>query len=227
MATFTLSGSVQFIPKLVDGAVTWTDSVSSGTVLSSGTGSGQANGYWSGTLTVATGGAVTIDLTALAYSLFGGTGTVAFATVKHLVLINQSAGVSLTVGPGTSNGWSQMSGAILGKSGIIVAHSPVTGLPVTSTSKTLKVTSTDASVTLAGSIASGSATVAGLSSTANLAAGMSVTGTGIPANTKISAVTSGYTVTLTANATATNASASLTFQWPSAVVNVYVAGVLQ
>lgn len=61
----------------------------------------------------------------------------------------------------------------------------------------------------AGAITSGSATVTVTDAT-NLLAGMSITGTGIPADTLVSNVV-GTTVTLSKNATATNAAAALTF----------------
>jgi hypothetical protein len=56
--------------------------------------------------------------------------------------------------------------------------------------------------TMNGTTASGSPTVTGLSGTAGMAAGMSVSGTGIPAGTTIAAVASGTSLMLSANATA-------------------------
>lgn len=61
-----------------------------------------------------------------------------------------------------------------------------------------------------GSITSGSPTVTAITTT-GLSVGMSVTGTGIPANTTISAIVSRTSITLSANATATTAGVSLTF----------------
>lgn len=60
-----------------------------------------------------------------------------------------------------------------------------------------------------GAISNGSASVTVTDAT-NLAVGMSVTGTGIPADTLVSAI-SGTTLTLNKNATATNATAALSF----------------
>ncbi len=65
-------------------------------------------------------------------------------------------------------------------------------------------------VTVAGTLASGSDVVTGLSSTSGLAVGESVTGTGIPANTTIVSVDTSTQVTLNATATA-SASENLTF----------------
>ncbi|MEK7951356.1 beta strand repeat-containing protein [Luteolibacter soli] len=61
-----------------------------------------------------------------------------------------------------------------------------------------------------GSTTSGTAIVTGLSSTADLVAGMTVTGTGIAANSTISSINSATQITLSANTTATG-TPSLTF----------------
>jgi hypothetical protein len=61
-----------------------------------------------------------------------------------------------------------------------------------------------------GNLVSGSATVAAMSSTANLQIGMALSGAGIPANTTILAIGVG-TITLSAPATATQTKAALTF----------------
>jgi len=63
---------------------------------------------------------------------------------------------------------------------------------------------------LTGSISSGSPTITLPSFSSFIEAGLVVTGTGIPTNTYVVSA-SGLTVTLSANATATNATASLTF----------------
>ena len=66
-------------------------------------------------------------------------------------------------------------------------------------------------VALIGVITSGQATVTGLSSTSGLVTGMGVAGVGIPAGATILAITGATTLTLSANATATNIVAALTF----------------
>lgn len=63
---------------------------------------------------------------------------------------------------------------------------------------------------LSGTTTNGANTVTGISSTANLVVGMSVTGSGIPANTFISTITSSTAITLTNNATA-SATVSITY----------------
>jgi large repetitive protein len=67
-----------------------------------------------------------------------------------------------------------------------------------------------AALTLVGNTTINSATVTGLSSTAQLAVGMQVSGSGIPAGTTILAINSASSITLSANATATG-SPTLTF----------------
>ena len=70
---------------------------------------------------------------------------------------------------------------------------------------------------LTGSITTGSAIITGISSdTSTMDVGMLVTGTGIPAGATILSIDSSSQITLDSNATATNASASLTFKTPDA-----------
>lgn len=67
----------------------------------------------------------------------------------------------------------------------------------------------ESSLIITGNTVSGSPTVSNLSTTANVYPGMSITGTGIPGSTTISSVGS-TTLTLSANASATNTGVSLT-----------------
>lgn len=77
--------------------------------------------------------------------------------------------------------------------------------------------------TITGNRTSGSKIITGLASTTALRSGQSVTGTGIPAGTKIDTVDSGTQVTLTANATSgTSTPTSLTFQ--TVILNVTLNG---
>jgi hypothetical protein len=82
----------------------------------------------------------------------------------------------------------------------------------------------------AGTLASGSPIVTAISSTTTLAAGMAVSGTGIPANTIINTVDSATQITLNANATA-NGAQTLTFaaitqlvlkQGPASAGNLFI-----
>lgn len=225
---FTMSGSVQTGLRLVDGSAELSDRLSVQTSLASGTGANQANTYWAGTFTIPAGDDETINLLSLAVAAFGATGNTGFASVKHLAIRNQSANVILTVGPGVTDGWDQIGETVLGKSGLFVVHSPVAGLATTGTSKTITIASTDSVTTLDGDTTSGSATVSGISSTSALAAGMTVTGAGIPAGAKIASITNGTSLVMTASATATSGSGgeSLDFAWPDASVAVYIAGII-
>lgn len=225
MATFSMAGVVQLSPKLVDGTFSWTNSVANQLTLANGTASGQADAYWDGQLSIASGATATLDLLSLAFSGLGATGTVALASVKMLAVVNSSANVAITAEPGASNGWDQWGATEIGKSGSVVMFSPVAGLPVGATSKTIKLTNNGTVTTLTGNTTSASAVVSNLSSTTGLAAGMAVSGTGIPSGAKILSVTNATSVTLTANATANGTGVSLAFQWPAAVVGVYVAGI--
>ncbi len=79
-------------------------------------------------------------------------------------------------------------------------------------------------VTLAGNTTSGSITVSGLSSTAQLAVGEAVTGAGIPAGDTIAAIASATSITLATAATATATSVSLTFTPTTTIPVSYTAG---
>lgn len=223
--SFTMSGTIQFTPKLVDGSATLSSNVSRLLTLVNGTASGQADAYWQGALTLGPGDDETIDLFALAFSALGGSGTVSLASVKLLVVANDSANVDLTVEPGASNGWDQFGGAYVGKGGTMVLYSPVAGLPVGGSAKTVRILNNGTVATMDGDTTNASANVTGLSDTSGLAVGMLVIGTGIPAGAKIASITNGTSLVLTANATATDTDVSLDFQWPDAVVSVYAVGV--
>ena len=66
-------------------------------------------------------------------------------------------------------------------------------------------------VVLTGTTVSGDATITALSSTANLFAGMEVSGTNIPTGTTVSSITNSNTLELSANATGSATGVSLTF----------------
>ena len=85
-------------------------------------------------------------------------------------------------------------------------------------------------VTTNGNTTNGSAVVTGLADTSQFVVGMTVTGTGIPANATIASINSASQVTLSANATATNTGVSLTFKLADGVYDVFGfsnAGVLK
>lgn len=226
MATsFSMSGSLQFSPRLTEGNAGLSANVGRTVQLANGTGSGQANGYHNTTLSIAAGASTTIDLRSLSVSLLGATGTLALAAVKALVVLNLDEQTGITVAPGTTDGWAHIGTTPLGAASSLVVTSPVGGIATAADSKTIKFTNTDAVHSLTGNTTSGSAAVTGLSSTASLEVGMLVAGTGIPANATVATITSGTAVTLSANATATGTAVALTFQRPAASVEVHVAGV--
>lgn len=225
MSTFSMNGVLTVTPKWIDGPAVLTDQTQVQLLLGNGTGDGQADAYWSNTLTLASGADATLDLTALSVSSFGTSGTLYLAAVKSLGIVNGSANVRLTVEPGAANGWDQLCGLYVGKGGTMFWHAPADGLPTSGTSKTIKITNNDAAVSLAGNTTSGSPTVT-MADTTGIAVGMLVAGTGIPSGAKIASVIAGTSVALTANATATGSSVSLSFRWPDAEVKVFVAGIL-
>jgi hypothetical protein len=98
--TFTLTGALRLVSSWQDDLTltTVTDAATVQRTLSiaSGTGAGQADGYWRDVRTVATSATDTIDTTALPLSVFGTSGTLNLATVKLIYVRNQSATVTLT-----------------------------------------------------------------------------------------------------------------------------------
>jgi hypothetical protein len=226
--SFRMTGFVQFAGTLASGNAALSDSVSLPTNLADGTASGQANGYWSDIVTLPASDDHTIDLLSLAVSAFGLSGTTGFASVKHLLLQNTSDQVALTVQPGDVDGWDQIGVTAVGKSGIMVLHSPVAGLAVGGSAKTVKITNEGTVTTLTGDTTTGSGanTITGLSSTSGLTVGMTITGTGIPAGAKIASITNGTSLVMTADATAIGTGVSLDFAWPDAEVRIYIAGIL-
>lgn len=225
MSTFSMNGVLTVAPKWIDGTAMVADPTQVQLLLGSGSGSGQANAYWSTALTIAAGDNTSFDLSALAVSQFGTTGTLNVAAVKSLGIVNGSSHVKLTVEPGASNGWDQLCGAYVGKGGCMFWHAPVDGLPASGSSGVVKITNNDTVVTLSGDTTSGSAVVT-MADTTGVEVGMVVSGTGIASGAKVASIVAGTSVTLTANATATGTGVSLDFHWPDAVVKVFVAGVL-
>jgi hypothetical protein len=226
MATFSMQGSVQIVSRLVDGAATLAANANRSLVLSNGTGSGQANGYHTETLSIAAGQTSTIDLRALAISALGATGTLALAAVKQLLVMNHSEKTAITVSPAATDGWANIGGSIpLGVSGTLSITSPVGGIATSASSKAVTITNGDTVHSLNGNTTSGQTAITGLSSTASLEAGMLVAGTGVPAGATVTSITSGTAVSISAAATATGTAVALTFKRPNAVVEIHVAGV--
>jgi hypothetical protein len=225
MPTLVHNSCVQVRSVYSDGDLVISRDTTLRTDLVHGTASGQANGLWFGSLSLAAAAATTLDLRALTSTILGGTVTTGFSAVKQITIGNASTGATLTVDAGSTNGWSQVTAFLLGASGVSVSYAPVDGLPTTSASKTLRITNNTTAVVTAGNTTNGSTAVAGISSTSSIAVGMAVSGTGIPAGTTVTGITSSTAVTLSAAATATGSAVSLTYQWVASV-DVWIVGVL-
>jgi hypothetical protein len=156
-----------------------------------------------------TGLAVGQPLTAAGIPM-GTTITAVGATAPYTVTMSQPATASSVVTPtGTVTAGSATITNVTSLSGVIVGQA-ITGPTVSFTAIT---TSASASLTKVSSTASftaittsGSPTLTSVSSLTGLAVGQVLTGAGIPANTAINAI-SGTTITMSANATATIATA--------------------
>lgn len=139
--TFTLTSNLRVTPKWVD-AQDMIDVIDTATPyltldLAQGTGTGQANAYWKGVITISAGNTSTIDLRNLPLDVFGGSGSLLLASVKMLLVTNSSA-VSVTMGGDASNPWTgRLSGTeVIGPSGVVYAVNG-TGWATTTSSKVL------------------------------------------------------------------------------------------
>jgi hypothetical protein len=131
--TFTLSGTLKLKPQWVEafGVTEVTDSASINhtAALVDGTGSGAANIFWKDQVVAPAGGSVAIDLRALSHKAFGGTGALAFAAVKMLV-VQSTAPVSF--GAADAQRWPGFAagGVVVDAGGILYGLAPAAGWPV-------------------------------------------------------------------------------------------------
>jgi len=231
MATFSMSGSLQFAPSWVDGSARDSSTISASLQLANGTGSGQANAYWAETFSIAAGATQTIDLTALPQSVFGASGNLAFWKAKAVLFRNLSDRTDFTVGGAPTNRFDAITEGTLAvpAGGFIMASAPAGGFLVSSTEKTLEIENTDQTYTRTANLTQLSTTVTNVNTT-DLKVGMLATGANLVPGTKIATITSGTTLTLTAAPInllpGTTANLSLSFANPEAQLQVVVVGVL-
>lgn len=141
MSTFSYSSTLQIKP-------TWTeeldvtsvvDKVSSKftVTLENGTGDNQADAYWKDVITLSAGGSGSLDLSALSTTFMGGTGTLNFAKVKALLVVNQSTTESITIGGTITDQWTALSAdaVTVGPSGQFYMASPLSGFATSGTDK--------------------------------------------------------------------------------------------
>lgn len=226
--TFSMFGTVQLSPSWVDGSATDETTVNVALSLANGTGSGEADGYWSKTYSVAAAQSESLDLAALARTVFGSSGSLNIWKVKALLFRNLSTISAFTVGGTPSNRWGGFSSSgtlAVAPDGLVLVTAPRGGLATSNSSKVLDVVNTDQVYSITGNITTGQAAVTGITSTSGLEAGMTVAGTGIPAGATVASVTSGTAIALSANATATTTGVALTIQRPVASLQVIVVGV--
>lgn len=148
--TFTLSGTLKVTPRWVDSRsatdITDTTIATSTIALDDGTASGQANAYWKDQLSLNAGASVTIDLRSLSHKAFGGTGTLAFAAVKMLMISNNGTG-SVVVGGTPANRWDSWAtgNVTVGAGCVLFATNTASGWATSTTGKTLQITNSGAS----------------------------------------------------------------------------------
>lgn len=142
-STFSMSGLLRLVPRWVDDltatAVTDTATVVQTIAIANGGGAGQANAYWRDLIAIPANASATIDLYALPMVAFGGTGSIALATVKMLLVINRSATAPISFGAAGANRWGGYSaGAIAMPAGAtLFALDAVAGYPVSGSSRSV------------------------------------------------------------------------------------------
>jgi hypothetical protein len=149
-AAFSMSGTLRLVPQLTDELST-TTVVDSATVqlsfpLANGTGSNQANGFYKDVITIAASGTANVNLRALPLNVMGGSGTLALASVKALVIRNRSTAATLSVGVSTSNRWTALasSAVSLAAGGVWLLTNFGSGYAVTTSDRVLAITNTGA-----------------------------------------------------------------------------------
>jgi hypothetical protein len=230
MPTLNVSSSLRVSGSWEDGKFSFSDSLTPKLALSTGTGAGQADFLYSTQLSVPPDSTTTIDLTALPASVFGLSGSRHLHSVKMLYVQNNHLTGFIVIGEPTTNRWVGLTDGytLLNPGAFMLVGDTRTGLDVTSSSKAILISNeaSDSTTTLSGDTTNGGVGLSGLSDTTGLVVGMSVTGAGIPSGTTIAAIVSGTAVTLTNAATATDEGVSVAFQNSPAIVDVWIAGVL-
>lgn len=146
MSTFSMIGQLKLIPSWKDGTITDSTRVTVSANAANGTGVGQANAYWRDVITIAASATATIDLRNLSLAFYGATGSVSLASVKQILVVNQSSAASLSVGGTTTNRWTALAaGAVtVGASGSFYALHGGTGYATTGTDKVIAITNNGA-----------------------------------------------------------------------------------
>jgi len=151
--TFTLSGTLKVTPKWIDSRsatdITDTSIATSTIALDDGTSDGRANAYWKDQLSINAGASVTIDLRSLSHKAFGGTGTLAFAAVKMLMISNNGTG-DVSVGGTPANRWTTWAtgNVTIGAGCVLFATNTANGWATSTTGKALQITNSGAAVAL-------------------------------------------------------------------------------
>lgn len=223
MAHVSVSGVVSVSANWVDGQYALAESVATQMTLADGDGSGEGDAVWRSTLTLEPGDTEGVDLTALAVSPFGASGTVYLASIKLLVMRNTSQHTALYVDAAATNAWESFSPGTIGPRSLAMIYEGAGGgRAITAASKVISIVNNDTTTTLSGT--GTGTTITGLSSTSGLYVGMLLGGTH-PSGTTIASIVSSTSVTTSAAVT-TNGAASFDFTPPPASMDVLIVGVL-
>lgn len=155
-----------------------------------------------------------MDVSELSGSAFSGTlnGSKVLNTLRFDA--NANSTVTITSGQTLSLAGDGIAGAVLVSSNTAATNKTITGGSIKAFS---------ASYT--GGTTNNSNVITSVSSTSNLTVGMPISGSGIPSGAYITAI-NGNSITISANATATNAGVALTTQTPDLILHQYGQGTL-
>ncbi len=156
----------------------------------------------------------TTTLTLTTAAMASGTPSLTFtdpAVTLSSTTVNTSTTVTLVSTAGLTAGMGVLgTGIPLGDTIASVPTSTTITLTTAATSSATSLLNYIGTLTLTGTTTNNNAAISGLASTAGLLFGMGVSGTGIPTGATIAAITSGTSITITSNATASG-TPSLTF----------------
>ncbi|MHC1705642.1 MAG: YDG domain-containing protein [Tenuifilaceae bacterium] len=137
--------------------------------------------------------------------------------------INNSAGVTLHAAKTVSNTLNLINGTFTNGSNLTLGSSAaisriggsLTAVPTFGAATNL--TYGNGTISITGTLTSGSNQIINTSSTSSYSVGFAISGTGIPANTSVSSV-SGNVLTISQNATASGTAVALLVTWPSLII---------
>lgn len=145
--TFSLTGSLRLNPIWVEesrfGDTTRQADYVQTFSFADGNGTNQSTAFYAANVSLSSLGNTTLDLRSLSVSEFAGSNNVSLSSVRMLLVRNNNANHTLTLAPGSSDGWTNWQGGAnqtVPAQGVLFATSPAGGINTTASNKTLLMT---------------------------------------------------------------------------------------